>query len=178
MKYTLSIEQDTDPLNPRKEYDNVGVMVCFHRRYDLGDDKHGLKSSDFNNWPELENFLIKKRGAAVILPLYLYDHSGLTIATTPFSCPWDSGQVGFIYCTREAILQGWGGKRLTKPLRQIAANCLRGEVETYDQYLRGDVWGYEIKDEDDEVVDSCWGFYGEEYCQQEGEVALKALNET
>lgn len=33
----------------------------------------------------------------------------------------------------------------------------------YDQYLRGDVWGFrlfEIDGDDWEEVDSCWGFYG------------------
>ena len=38
---TVSIEQDGDACNPRTEYDNVGVMVCFHSRYTLGDSDHG-----------------------------------------------------------------------------------------------------------------------------------------
>lgn len=25
----------------------------------------------------------------------------------------------------------------------------------------GEAYGYVVKDEDDEIVDSCWGFYGE-----------------
>ena len=37
----------------------------------------------------------------VYLPVYLYDHSGLVLQTTPFSCPWDSGHVGIIYTTLE-----------------------------------------------------------------------------
>ncbi len=32
-----------------------------------------------------------------ILPVYLYDHSGITINTVPYSCRWDSGQIGWIY---------------------------------------------------------------------------------
>lgn len=34
--YVLVIQPDDDPLNPRED-DNFGKMVCFHRRYHLGD---------------------------------------------------------------------------------------------------------------------------------------------
>ena len=35
-KYELKIVQDTDPESPRT-WDNLGTMVCFHKRYELGD---------------------------------------------------------------------------------------------------------------------------------------------
>lgn len=98
MKRTYKVVHDEDAPNPRKEFDCFGKMVCFHRRYDLG-DKHDLKAEDFNGWDELEAYLKEDLKAAVVLPLYLYDHSGITINTTGFSCPWDSGQVGFTYAT-------------------------------------------------------------------------------
>ena len=35
-------------------------------------------------------------------------------------------------------------------------------------YLTGEVYGYEIEDPDgEEDGDSCWGFYGFDYCMQE-----------
>ena len=33
---TIEIEQDPDPMNPRTEYDNLGTMICCHKRYNLG----------------------------------------------------------------------------------------------------------------------------------------------
>jgi hypothetical protein len=39
--YKIQVFIDEDPPNPRKEFDNFGHMICFHRRYDLG-DKHNL----------------------------------------------------------------------------------------------------------------------------------------
>jgi hypothetical protein len=36
---------DDDPENPREHYDHLGKMVCFHRRYDLG-DKHDYSDLD------------------------------------------------------------------------------------------------------------------------------------
>ena len=77
-------------------------MCCFHKRYSLG-DKHSIDNSQFEDWDEVEEYLIKEEKAIVILPLYLYDHSGITISTAPFSCNWDSGQIGFIYTTEKRI---------------------------------------------------------------------------
>ena len=51
---------------------------------------------------------------AVMLPLSLFDHSGITMNTTGFSCPWDSGQVGWIYISYEKIRKEYNWKNLTK----------------------------------------------------------------
>ena len=53
-KYELKIEQDTDPINPREDWDNITTMVCGHRSYELG-DKHNYKQGDFNSWDEMKN---------------------------------------------------------------------------------------------------------------------------
>ena len=168
MSLTLTIEQDQDSENPRTAYDNLGTMVCFHGRYNLG-DKH-----DFDSPADFEARR-KQSDVVLCLPLYLYDHSGITIATKPFSCPWDSGQVGYIYITREQVCKEYGCKRIGKKVLEKVAKVLQSEVETYDLYLRGEVYGYVIKDEQDGVIDSCWGFYGEDYCREQGEEALKVL---
>jgi hypothetical protein len=176
MALTLRIVQDEDPINPRTDFDPLGKMVCFHQRYNLG-DAHNIEHSDFNGWDEMEEHLIKMHHAALILPLYLYGHSGITLQTIPFSCPWDSGQIGFIYMDRATILNTAPGnpKILTKATKAWATQCLLTEVQTYDQYLTGDVWGYVIEDSKGNEVDSCWGFYGESYCKAEGESMMAQL---
>ena len=100
-KYKLEIFDDLNPTDPR-EVDNLGTMVCFHNRYTFGDETE-LKSSDFSSWEELENYLYKSEDALIVIPVFLYEHSGLYINTTGFSCPWDSGQIGFIYTSKENI---------------------------------------------------------------------------
>ena len=45
--YTLFIMDDSDPMNPREENDNLGKMVCFHRRYSLGDKHDHVEPRDF-----------------------------------------------------------------------------------------------------------------------------------
>jgi len=99
-----------------------------------------------------------------MLPLYLMDHSGITMSVGPFGCPWDSRQVGWIYATpADAELAGmcWDTEQIIK--------VLTDEVQTYARYLEGGSWGYvmEVGEECDlgyihwEQQDSCYGFYGE-----------------
>ncbi len=105
---------------------------------------------------------------AVILPLYLYDHGGITMSTNRFPCSWDSGLVGFIYADRKKILEEYSRKKLSPNLREKVADLLESEVKTYDQYIMGDVYYYEVQlvteDEDGDEslheLDSCGGLFG------------------
>lgn len=150
---TLKIIHDEDYDSPR-DWDNLGTMVCFHRNYQLG-NKHKFNTpEDFLS--EIDN------NNHVILPLYLYDHSGITISTTPFSCPWDSGQVGWIYVSKEKIRQEGYGQKVTKKIIEKIKDILKAEIKTYDQYLTGEVFSF-IVEENGEIVDSCGGFYGRDW---------------
>lgn len=237
--YTLMIVDDDQPINPREDYDPFGKMICFHGRYNLGDqhsyDEPGdllkqilfseystpakgsnpvfdfIKSGqakdaklqynrstrewelmENNWWSSGEDWYVSSRcpipltskavpdwflddclsalgvqellriveqiDGMVILPLYLYDHSGLTMSTTDFSCPWDSGQVGWIYADREMIEKEYGAA--TPENMEKARQLLQGEVQSYDYYLTGQCYGFQLFKGEDEV-DSCWGFLGD-----------------
>lgn len=170
-KARLSIYYDTNPMNPG-EWDNLGTMVCWHRKYELGDEQAqniGLYSS-WDEW--LENEVLIPNGGeenVVYLPLYLYDHGGITMNTTGFSCPWDSGQVGWIYTTYSEIEREFG--QVTDEVIDKVKNILRNEVRVYDGYLRGEVYGFILEEKktcdccghvEYEEIDSCWGFYGDD----------------
>ena len=178
-KYRIKIIQDNDPYSPR-ENDNLGKMVCFHGRYNLG-DKHNYDHRDYSGWEEQREAISKNEDVCVILPLYLYDHSGITISTSPFSCRWDSGQVGWILVSKKKVREEYGVKRINQKLVEKVTGILEAEVKEYDQYLTGDVYGYEIYEvttcseghEHETIIDSCWGFYGEEYCMTEAEGIVK-----
>lgn len=136
------------------------------------------------------------------LPLWLYDHSGLTIScgarVYPYNDVWDSGQVGWIVALKDTIMKettellydengepikeehNWPSGQVTygykcRPLtdetwRKRAVEVMKADVEVYDQYLRGEVYGYNLyeakspesdaEDPEWEEIDSCWGFYG------------------
>lgn len=158
---TLNIYPDDNAESPR-EWDNLSKMVCSHRRYNLG-DKHDYDTNDYSGWEEVKQAIIRKENPAVILPLYMYDHSGITIRTTPFGDRWDSGQIGFVFVTKEAVRKEYGIKRVGKKHIEQAKQTLLNEVETYDQYITGDVYRFAVEDELGRVLDSCGGFYGSNY---------------
>ena len=173
--YEIEILQDDDPTNPRED-DNLGTMICFHKRYSLG-DKHSYQTEDYSSWAEMLKAIEKKEGKLIALPLYLYDHSGITMKTSPFSCPWDSGQVGFIFITLEKARSEFSKKAISPSMRKKLEGYLESEVKTYDHYLTGDVWGYNVSKNGDET-DSCWGFYGDTaYCLEEAKAAVDANTE-
>jgi hypothetical protein len=177
----LEIYQDTDPQSPRED-DNLGIIAAWHSHYDLSDKGAELKRGEFGSVEECARHLEADRGAFCILPVYIYDHSGIRLSCGAFGCPWDSGQVGFIYTTEEKC-KIMGVKFKGKKALEEIERQLRGEIETYDQYVSGDVYGFVLSElkkspgvpycehckrpaiepsEDWEQTDSCWGFYGSE----------------
>ena len=178
--YELEILQDESPESPR-EWENLGTMICFHRRYNLGDKNDIIDFNDYTSWNEQLEWIEKNIKPCVILPLYLYDHSGITMTTSPFSCRWDSGQVGWIFVTKEQVRKEYNVKRITQDIVEKVTKVLEGEVETYDQYISGEVYGYRVSKievcdkgcEHKEEVDSCWGYYGMESVEEEGNRVLE-----
>ena len=165
--YTVRIIQDQYCESPR-ENDNAATLVCFHKRYTLGDTDHGYKSDDFGGWEDLYRRIMEDHKPVCIFPLSMIDHSGISIylgAGAHWCDPggWDSGQIGFAFVSRKKALEEWGKSRVTKRVRASAEKCLRAEVEEYDKYLRGDCWGFIIETPDGQEIDSCWGHIGLEW---------------
>ena len=187
---------DDNPESPR-EWSNLGTMVCWHSRYNLGDDhdyknpyhclldlaSKGLtyKDSDLGDEYAYDDLSLPEKLSEkvwkyinshyVILPLHLYDHSGITMSTSSFRDGWDSGQVGYIFVSFDTLreecadrdkkgnLKSW--KYITSARKKRAIQNLKSEVETYDQYLTGDVYGFkDFCNVCDEELDSVWGFFG------------------
>lgn len=181
----VRIEIDEDATNPRSEYDNLGRIAYSSRsREMLGDEPCSLDELNYIR-DRIES------GALVGLPVFAYIHSGVVIKaaeTNPFHCPWDSGQSGYIYMTKEAAIKEWGKKVMTPRVRQKALDYLKGEVQTFSEYLGGHCYGYVVErlhlDEDGDTVsteelDACWGFIGDlSYVVQEATAAAEHFKET
>jgi len=184
--YTVKLYQDEDAMSPR-ENDNLTVIVDWHRRYELGDRKASdveLDALRRGGFKLLARYLRRFEDVLWVQPIGMLDHSGVTIWVGGGShwsdaAGWDSGTVGFAYVTKkrfEELCGSWPYK--PKSFKGTAEKWLEHtsteEIEEYDRYLRGDVYGYVIEDEDGNHVDSCWGFIGGEYAQQEAKDALKS----
>jgi hypothetical protein len=159
--FPIAIQYDDAPESPR-EWDTLGTMVCAHRRYTLGDVQVESGDIGFMEYLNKEYFIVADRAHStstdsddavirnwiqkqlILLPLFLYDHSGITMNTSGFSCPWDSGQVGWIYVTRERVRNAYGVARISQQLEGVVQDRLRAEVAVYNDYLTGDVYGFDI----------------------------------
>jgi hypothetical protein len=158
-------------------------MVCWHPDYYLGDEqirnmdgRGAVKdahehSGRFRSIGMLARYCRIALDAPVVIPLYLYDHSGISMSAgaglvmgeTPsggydeFGSPrgWDTTLVGVIYTTPERIRELCGeprreGDRFYCPpdwkgtCEAWIESQLKIEVALYDSYLRGEVYGYRV----------------------------------
>jgi len=172
-KYEFEIVEDTSPESPR-EWDNFTTMICFHKRYNIG-DKHDYKFDNYDSWQEMKEQIESDYKVRLIKPLYMFDHSGITISTSPFGCQWDSGQIGWVIIDEKQIdyISGDASGHTNDNLEAI----MDSEVKTYDQYLTGECYGFKIYEvetcdkghEHKTEIDSCWGYYDEGDCKDEAQ---------
>ena len=167
----LRIEQDTGPEAPDGFEDpGVWIVTTVNREF----------SVQPKGW-DVDRAAAIARGEPApgdepfrAFPLYAYAHSGVALSLGrgyPFNDEWDSGQIGFVVCDPRELADTSEG---------ISYEQAAAKVETWNQYLSGDVWGYVVErvstcdhgDEHRDTVDSCWGFYGRDDAEQEGQRVL------
>lgn len=162
--FTVEIFAEEDSESPR-EWDNLGTMLCFHKRYNLG-DSNSYNSDDYDGWDSFFEQIRKDHDIFAFLPIYMMDHSGLSIRTNPSSflqCDpqmFDWNKLGFIFVSREKAEKEFG--ELSEETREKCINILESEVKIYNQFLNGEIYSYDITCANGETVDSCGGFYGDD----------------
>lgn len=168
--------------NPRTEWSNSGTIISFATREFSSDPNTFPLNIKVRNRDDEGQFyfedeaiegkfvlnhkgIIKtSEGKAYILPIYMYSHSGERISTIPFGDRWDSGLVGYIYMTEQKAKEEQLTRKDGKINWKAVKARLESEIETFDQYISSEVYGFishNIKDgiiEEDE--DSCYGFFG------------------
>lgn len=166
--YHINIYYDGYPKSPR-DWDNLGTFYTAHSRYrpEKDFDKHfDIDQVCENGRPGVfrKSFLEKY----IALNIYLFDHTGQTVKTTPFSCPWDSRWFGMVAVDIAKVKKEYDWKVLTAARRRKIESYLQGEVEVYDNYLRGEVYRFTITSasDPDEVIDRCGGYYGDSGMEQ------------
>lgn len=192
-EYRIRIFPDDDPTSPR-EWDTLTTMFCFHPRYTLGDAEY--PDDEYRQAEQAYDYLVRQRGnlrafvrwlrlvlgATIVQPLYLYDHGGLSLRTGQFmSDPigWDMSMAGLVYDTASK-------REATGCTSGDVKSVLEAEVNTYAQFLIGDIYGYVIEHlttcnhnhQHATEVESCWGFYGQDQALAEAEDVLASIMTT
>ncbi len=84
-----------------------------------------------------------------VFPVFAYIHSGVSLSVGyeigQYRRSWDTSFKGFILASKTDFTT-----------REIGYDGAKALCEEWNQYLSGDVYGY------DTGTDSCWGYYGQE----------------
>ena len=162
--FKIEIIQEEEGLNPIKDCDIGFEMYCWHNSYNLGTENPFSDPEDFEEYAKDKD--------CVALPLWLYDHSGITMScgnANPFSCRWDSGQVGYAYMDYD-MAKKWFLEKDLENWHERAEKYIKAVVRDYALYLEGRCYGYqtfvynEFEEEfEDDSADSCWGFISDKF---------------
>jgi hypothetical protein len=143
-------------------------MYCEHRKYSLGDDV-GAARFDATCWQEVKSIIEEQYNPAIILPLSLYDHSGLAVQIGEFS-DWDISMVGYIYISARDAKNYLNVSELEQVHLDELTRIAEEEVTEYSLYLEGEIYRMEVIETTtceccgvtrEEVIDSIGGFYGD-----------------
>jgi hypothetical protein len=153
---TLHVEPDDYPPDPRHD-GCTDTMLCWHRRYNLGDENPYESSDDFYEDKELQDKIF------VMRKVYMLDHSGLRFSAAPFTYVdpqgFDSGVIGVIYMTKEDAQRVYGD--LSEESARAADAGLIDEINEYDRYHNTQYYEYYIEDGEGEPLAASCGYYGD-----------------
>jgi len=141
--YRIRICQDSSPQSPECWGDDQQFLVYDHRDFYV--HRAGFSPQEvYVAWKQGRKF----KGYHAF-PVYAYIHSGVSLSLGkseyPFTDPWDVSFKGF------ALIRQAKGQKMAE-----------GLIESWNAYLSGNVYGYQVVDAMGEEMDSCWGFYGNE----------------
>ena len=145
MMITFEHDDDADVI---LDYARYTRLITTNNRYFTGDETFT------DSWDE-ERAEIEANGGYVF-PLYMIAHSGVSISLTPFSDPWDSGQVGFAYVRGENIEGNTEEER-----EAFARRHAESDVGMFNDYLNGGVYVASLYSADGEHLESVGGMWGE-----------------
>ena len=165
----VQVVYDPEPSDPSYDWDVTKISYNARGHWLLGNERANAER-DAQIKARIES------GEYIGMPVYAYVHGGATISTKPFDCQWDSGRSGYVYMTYKDSLE-WAqtslvdGKVVTEHTDETLENVrgyLKGCVDEFAQWLGGDVYGFRVL-VDGEEVDACWGFIcSPEECMAEG----------
>lgn len=158
--YTCKVYYDPDPTSPN-DWDTLGTIYSCHRDYNP--QRH--KMDEIIYWDEEGKWHVDENYIFVLI--YFYEHSGIAIWSSRDTqrCGWDSGLFGLMAVHKDKAAKEFGDMTNAENYEN-AMKCLEAEVEEWNLYCKGEVYGFEVLDEDDCVIDSCWGYYGDEGAEE------------
>lgn len=145
--YTINIEYDQNVENPFLNWDGEGSII-FHP-----DAKYECNTSQ-----DFFDACISKY--AIRLDAYIHSGFSLSVNNEGFNCKFDTSKGIAVFIPDM--------KNHPAKDKKHALELARQACKLYNKYANGEVYGYIVEDKKENLVDSCFGFYGDiDYCIKE-----------
>lgn len=99
------------------------TLAGYSRQYKLNET--GLDKPD--SLEELKDLINKNYEVMAILPLYMFEHGNMLLGTSDFGDKWDSGQIGFVFVTKDMA------REFDLKTEQEAINSINGGIEYFNK---------------------------------------------
>lgn len=139
--YTLEVYQvPVDMIENPRISNCIGHMYCWLNKYEIGDTNPFANFRDFLNW-----YRDNESKVDTLLPIYCYEHGGISISTShgyPYNDKYDSGLAGVIYITKEEV------ENYSDKSKENIINLLEKSVDDYNNYLNSSYYSFSLKSAD------------------------------
>jgi hypothetical protein len=171
----LELWHNAEAFNPIENENLIGELYCWGHGRNLG-NAHGIASPEeflarlaYESCDSgLYEIMRMKREKVwelackkyFIVPVFMYEGSGgRTIQMNPLSTGWNSGQLGFIFASKERIKEELHISRVTKRAKHQIEGDFREKIQLYEDWLEGRVYEMKVY-ESGEMVLEVEGFWG------------------
>lgn len=176
--HIIEIKRDDEPGSPKNWADTSLFLVYEHRQFHV--EQEGFEPreiAEYLNSPE-DNHRHSAYKDYHIFPVEAHIHSGvsLKIFDGMKTCSFDSSVTGFALISKKEfncdLNRKHNEKLKDKTDEEIYRHFAQGLLDTWNQYLSGDIYGFEtywVKkcsscgNGEKTFVDSCWGYYGNDH---------------
>jgi hypothetical protein len=145
--FTINIMYDTFGENPL-DFEGDDIFIVYdHRDFCLKRDGFVPSEIYFDSYKRNK----KTYKGYWIIPLTLYSHSGISLSVG-VNKGWDYSFMGFVLVKKQAK---WSYKE------EQAKNIAKDYIISYNEFLSGEIYCYDIIDKYGENVESCCGYLGD-----------------
>jgi hypothetical protein len=161
--FVASIFSDEWAEYPFDNMDGMGDFSCWNNRREEESRYCELLGFDIDTHERIG----KPHNLAVEIDKY--EHSGISYSVRGegMNCRWDTSKGWAVWFPDKCALDDIMTRKTKKAQRNRAVVMARQACELFNQWTNGDVWFYNIEDEQGNDVDSCGGFYGIESVREE-----------